>query len=1080
MRIASPIILTEQERTRLETLAAAVDTPARVAQRACIILLAAEGVQNKVIAPRLGIGRAQVARWRERYAHSGLDGILHDLPRGAPPVKVDVARLAMLTAADGAGEPRSRSVRTLATELGVSAASVSRHWRAAGLSTDDSPRTRYTPPAPFAGGAAEIIALHVAPPEHALVLAFGEQGGRDGPNAPNGPDGLDGLDGDVAMSPSIHPPAVRWRALAESLLTALRVLDGEVVRAPPGGSRHEHWLEFLRDMEAATPSDRHVWVLADNHACHQHADVQQWLRHHPRITVQLAPNSAGWLRMVHGFLRHIRVADARGGARLASGIPEALAAIETATRSRNATPFRWVRESAACRTAVAPPAFAEASQPMSPIASAKVLPPQGVRHLMPREALMGRLLQARRQRCVVIQGQAGSGKTSALMAWRKGMISLGYDVCWLSLSVEDNEPARFFDCLLASVAETDSVAASKIAQVVGAGYGYDEAAVELWVISLVQEIAGRQRELVLMIDDLHHISHPRILQALQLLLDYAPPQLHVALASRTALELVMERLRLQNLLAEFDMRDLRFSPEESARFLRDQIGSIAAGDAAALHTLTDGWVAGLQLLAIGLRKQQPGSYPATQVRDARAFASFFEREVLVQLAPDDLDILVRVAICQRFCAPLCAEILGQPQAVAQIKGRISRMVADHLFISVVGSHDHETWYRTHPLLRETLLGHLAARGDAAVRATHAAAWRWFEAHGHVDEAVLHAVSAGEPGAAASLVENCALMLLARGELNRVAGLVRLIPEEEVRQRYRLHGVMAYMQLYARDFDGLRPTLALLDAQRDAISASGRYSLCLLKTGMALQFDENDEAAALLDELWNPPADTVEFAWHARANILAWLLTHRGQHDLARSVLEEAGQCTRSRRSWLLGRCIHALSLAREGQIQQAGVGGAGGAGGSGASRAGLCAGGEHGSGPAGRHAVRTERDRRCLPVAGAALRHAGTRLAAGGCAARQPGAVERALAGRTRRAGAGLPRPARSICRPVLAGSLAGRSDGDAPAPTLAVRRDGAGRSCARARRRDGGAARRVRPGEMRTDCAGRSTREDRHGALYP
>ncbi|MCY1217291.1 transcriptional regulator EpsA [compost metagenome] len=184
--------------------------------------------------------------------------------------------------------------------------------------------------------------------------------------------------------------------------------------------------------------------------------------------------------------------------------------------------------------------------------------------------------------------------------------------------------------------------------------------------------------------------------------------------------------------------------------------------------------------------------------------------------------------------------------------------------------------------------------------------------------MLHAVSAGEPGAAASLVEGCALALLARGELNRVASLVRMLPEEEVRQRYPLHVVMAYMQLYARDFDALRASLDLLEAQRDALGANGRYSLCLLKAGLALQCDENDEAAALQDEIWDAPPDADEFAWHARANVLSWFLTQRGEHDLVRCVLEEADQRTRSRRSWLLGRCIHALSLARQGQIQQAG------------------------------------------------------------------------------------------------------------------------------------------------------------------
>ncbi|HSI47072.1 MAG TPA: helix-turn-helix domain-containing protein [Ideonella sp.] len=71
-------------------------TSVRLAQRARIVLLAAQGLRNKDIAEQLGIGRVQVARWRERYLELGLEGIKRDLPRGAPPVKVDSAKLVKL------------------------------------------------------------------------------------------------------------------------------------------------------------------------------------------------------------------------------------------------------------------------------------------------------------------------------------------------------------------------------------------------------------------------------------------------------------------------------------------------------------------------------------------------------------------------------------------------------------------------------------------------------------------------------------------------------------------------------------------------------------------------------------------------------------------------------------------------------------------------------------------------------------------------------------------------------------------------------------------------------------------------
>ncbi len=97
LRVAPTILLTNEQERELTRLARSKRTSVRLAQRAQIVLLAGQGLQNKDIAEQLGIGRVQVARWRERYLECGLQGIERDLPRGAPPVKVDVARLVELT-----------------------------------------------------------------------------------------------------------------------------------------------------------------------------------------------------------------------------------------------------------------------------------------------------------------------------------------------------------------------------------------------------------------------------------------------------------------------------------------------------------------------------------------------------------------------------------------------------------------------------------------------------------------------------------------------------------------------------------------------------------------------------------------------------------------------------------------------------------------------------------------------------------------------------------------------------------------------------------------------------------------------
>jgi len=126
-------VLSDDERAELKRLIRSGRTSVRLALRARIVLLAASGMQNKDIAEQLRVGRVQVSRWRERYLELRLAGIERDLPRGAPPVKMDVARLVELTTQSKPAAATHWSTRTMAAELGVSAASVSRHWRANGL-----------------------------------------------------------------------------------------------------------------------------------------------------------------------------------------------------------------------------------------------------------------------------------------------------------------------------------------------------------------------------------------------------------------------------------------------------------------------------------------------------------------------------------------------------------------------------------------------------------------------------------------------------------------------------------------------------------------------------------------------------------------------------------------------------------------------------------------------------------------------------------------------------------------------------------------------------------------------------------
>lgn len=573
------------------------------------------------------------------------------------------------------------------------------------------------------------------------------------------------------------------------------------------------------------------------------------------------------------------------------------------------------------RTKQRPPA-----RTLAPVVTTKLVPPRGAGRIVGRDRLIKQLLDARRKRCIILQGPAGCGKTTVMVAWRQALLPLDFDVAWLTLTPEDNELTRWLDYLLASIARLAPDLTRDAALL--AGRGVDSEAVERTIIALVRSIALHRRELVLILDDLHLMTDMGIREALQFLLDYAPDNLHLALASRSAIPLSLARLRDQGLTLELDLRDLRFSSAESEEFLKAQLWPMERREAQLLHELTDGWVAGLQLFCIDWKKKYGANGVSAgealrrvHVQDAHAFADYFEREVLSRLPAAELDLLERAAVCNRFSVSLCAALLGRPDSLAEAAALLAHLESDNVFILPVESAERDVWYRLHPLLGETLRERLHRRGPTMLHAVHTAAWTWFRNRGFLDEAVRHAVLAGEESAAADLLEQCAQDLATRGDLRKLISLVRGLPAAQVQKRFGLRLWMTRSQLYARELDACAASLAQLKHDVPATDARARFALTMVQATLAVQRDDTDEAMTILPQLLQPPEGADAFAIGGRNNILSWLYMHRGEFERARQVQLEAPKLLSdgvplmgTAAGVLQGRCLVGLSHALEGHM----------------------------------------------------------------------------------------------------------------------------------------------------------------------
>ena len=336
MRVAPEIILTSQERAELMRLVRSRLTSVRLEQRTGIVLLAADGFQNKDIAQMLAIGRVQVSRWRQRYGLYRLAGIERDLPRGAPPVTVDVARLVELTTQSKPEAATHWSTRTMAEELGVSAASVSCHWRAHGLKPHLVHGFKVSRDPKFVEKLEDIVGLYMSPPEHALVLCCDEKSQVQALDRTQ--PGLPMKKGRAATMTHDYK-----RNGTTTLFAALNVLDGQVISQCQQRHCHVEWLKFLRQIDRETPKDKALHLIADNYATYKHPKVQEWLAKHPRITMHFTPTSASWLNMVERFFRDISERRLRRG--VFTSVHELITAIDEYVVHHNIDPkpFIWTK-----------------------------------------------------------------------------------------------------------------------------------------------------------------------------------------------------------------------------------------------------------------------------------------------------------------------------------------------------------------------------------------------------------------------------------------------------------------------------------------------------------------------------------------------------------------------------------------------------------------------------------------------------------------------------------------------------------------------------------------------------------------
>lgn len=323
-------------REQLQTMTRSRSLSQALAQRAKIILLAADGLNNSTIAVQLGLSRPTVGKWRRRFLSQGLVGLYEEARPGAPRTINDekVAALLRKTLQSRPKAGTHWTCRSLAAATGVSFATVHRLWRAFGLQPHRQKHFKLSTDPFFVEKVRDIVGLYLNPPDKAMVLCVDEKSqvqalDRTQPVLPMGLGYVEGVTHDYV------------RHGTTTLFAALDIASGQILTRCKPRHRHQEFLGFLKHIDANVPPELDIHLVVDNYATHKHFKVRQWLAARPRYHVHYTPTYSSWLNQVEIWFNIITQKAIRRGT--FRSVKELVAKIENFVAHYNAKskPFMW-------------------------------------------------------------------------------------------------------------------------------------------------------------------------------------------------------------------------------------------------------------------------------------------------------------------------------------------------------------------------------------------------------------------------------------------------------------------------------------------------------------------------------------------------------------------------------------------------------------------------------------------------------------------------------------------------------------------------------------------------------------------
>jgi LuxR family transcriptional regulator, maltose regulon positive regulatory protein len=412
----------------------------------------------------------------------------------------------------------------------------------------------------------------------------------------------------------------------------------------------------------------------------------------------------------------------------------------------------------------------------------------------------------------LVSGPAGFGKTTLLGEF---IDRYNQPVAWLSLDEADNDPNRFWTYFVAACQSVRPGLGNSALALSQSPQGVPEDAIPTVFIN---EMAGQEGDLLLVLDDYHLIQNQAIHSAMAFLLEHAPEPLHLVFSTRIDPPWPLARFRSRGWLAEIRAADLRFTEAEAADFLNQTMSlALSPQDIASLEARTEGWIAGLQLAALSMRGRNDITGFVKAFTGSHTFVADYLMEEVLQHQPKEMQgFLLQTSILESLSAGLCDCVTGRQDGGLTL----AALKRSNLFLLPLD--DEGQWFRYHHLFADLLKARLQQiTPPAEVLELQRRATRWYEEAGMPVEAVDHAWLTHDHALVIRIIECASLPMIMQASVQTVEAWLSRIPQDLINENARLCVISAWLFLLQGQLSRALPFVDRLDECLDQKTTAGQ-------------------------------------------------------------------------------------------------------------------------------------------------------------------------------------------------------------------------------------------------------------------